>query len=417
MKKTAKRILWAVMILILLIGSYFYYSKPIEVICLEIVPKTVTKNIHEKGKVVTADEVTLFSPLSAEINKIHIKENQSVKKGDILISYNTQEMLYQLEQLKAQLESIKGQEAQSYQSPSSAQIAQQNLMIEQAKLQKEASEEEFKKAQSLYEDEAISKTAYEEAKRAAETAANLLLQQEQALQILKDQYKAPQGTAQYFKGQKEVIRAQIDLLEYQMSKAEMTAPMDGIISELNVKEKMITAPGTPLLTMIDPKKLEVEVYLLTEDILDIKENMPVEMYLETNKEDVMIKGIVKEIAPYAQQSISALGLEEERIKVSIEINNSPIPLKPGYALQVNFTTFKEDNCISVPKTALFTYQDQDALWIIKNGRAQIQIVEKGLETEQEIIIKNGLNPGDTIIIDPQTKGLKENKKVYPVITG
>lgn len=59
MKKTAKRILWAVMILILLIGSYFYYSKPIEVICLEIVPKTVTKNIHEKGKVVTADEVTL----------------------------------------------------------------------------------------------------------------------------------------------------------------------------------------------------------------------------------------------------------------------------------------------------------------------------------------------------------------------
>ena len=326
-------------------------------------------------------------------------------------------MLYQLEQLKAQLESIKGQEAQSYQSPSSAQIAQQNLMIEQAKLQKEASEEEFKKAQSLYEDGAISKTAYEEAKRAAETAANLLLQQEQALQILKDQYKAPQGTAQYFKGQKEVIRAQIDLLEYQMSKAEMTAPMDGIISELNVKEKMITAPGTPLLTMIDPKKLEVEVYLLTEDILDIKENMPVEMYLETNKEDVMIKGIVKEIAPYAQQSISALGLEEERIKVSIEINNSPIPLKPGYALQVNFTTFKEDNCISVPKTALFTYQDQDALWIIKNGRAQIQIVEKGLETEQEIIIKNGLNPGDTIIIDPQTKGLKENKKVYPVITG
>ena len=50
MKKTAKRILWAVMILILLIGSYFYYSKPIEVICLEIVPKTVTKIFMKKEK-------------------------------------------------------------------------------------------------------------------------------------------------------------------------------------------------------------------------------------------------------------------------------------------------------------------------------------------------------------------------------
>ena len=70
----------------------------------------------------------------------------------------------------------------------------------------------------------------------------------------------------------------------------------------------------------------------------------------------------------------------------------------------------EENCISVPKTSLFTYKGKDALWIVKNGRAFIQEVEKGLETDQEVIIKKGLNPGDTIIIDPQTKGLKENKK-------
>ena len=97
-------------------------------------------------------------------------------------------------------------------------------MIEQAKLQKQAADEELRKAQLLYEEKAISKNSYEEAKRAAETANNLLLQQKQALEVLKDQYKAPQGTAQYFKGQKEVISSQIDLLEYQLSKSEILHP-------------------------------------------------------------------------------------------------------------------------------------------------------------------------------------------------
>ena len=415
MKKTVKWILWTIIIFILLLYTLYSLTKAIDVVSMEIMPKTVSKSFNEKGKVIATDEKTIFSPLAAEISEVKIKENQAVKKGDTLVIYNTKEMHYQLEQLKAQLESIRGQEQQSYQGPSASQIKQQELMIEQAKLQKQAADEELRKAQLLYEEKAISKNSYEEAKRAAETANNLLLQQKQALEVLKDQYKAPQGTAQYFKGQKEVISSQIDLLEYQLSKSEILAPMDGIIIQLDAKEKMITSPGIPLVTIIDPNKLEVEVLILTDDILDIKESMPVEMTLENSNEELITKGKVKEIAAYAQENISALGLEEQRIKVTITPESSKIPLKPGYALEVIFTTYKEENCISVPKTSLFTYKGKDALWIVKNGRAFIQEVEKGLETDQEVIIKKGLNPGDTIIIDPQTKGLKENKKVYSVV--
>lgn len=414
MKKKVKWIILVFLALILIIYGIYYSTKPLEVSSIEIVPKTVSKSFTEEGKIIVTDEKTLFSPLSGEIDKINVKENQTVKKGDLILTYNTQEMQYNLNQLNAQLQSVKGQELQTYKSPYPSQIEQQKLMIEQARLQKQTAENELKKIKVLYEQGAISKSSYEEAKRTVTTAQNLLSQQEQALQILKDQYNVPQGTAQYFEGQKQVIQAQIELIQYQMSKAQLVSPIDGIVTTLNAKENMVTAPGTPLITIMNPNKLETEVFVLTEDILSIKENMPVEMALESNDKSIIIKGKIKEIAPSAQETISALGLAEQRIRVNVIPEKSAIPLKPGYALDVKFTTFKEDNCISVPKTSLFPYENKDAVWIIHNGSAQIVQVETGLETDQEIVVTKGLKKGDIIIVNPQTEGLKENKKVYSV---
>ena len=148
------------------------------------------------------------------------------------------------------------------------------------------------------------------------------------------------------------------MLEYQLRNQKFLHPY-GIIIQLDAKEND-NKPRYSSVTIIDPNKLEVEVLILTDDILDIKESMPVEMTLENSNEELITKGKVKEIAAYAQENISALGLEEQRIKVTITPESSKIPLKPGYALE-DITTYKEENCISVPKTSLFTYKGKDAL--------------------------------------------------------
>jgi HlyD family secretion protein len=80
-------------------------------------------------------------------------------------------------------------------------------------------------------------------------------------------------------------------------------------------------------------------------------------------------------------------------------------------LDIQFTTQTKEDCFIVPKTALFPYQEGDALWVVRNNKAEVQKVTKSLENDREVVITKGLNIGDQVILNPQLEGLKEGIKI------
>ena len=64
----------------------------------------------------------------------------------------------------------------------------------------------------------------------------------------------------------------------------------------------------------------------------------------------------------------------------------------------------------MPKTAVFPYNDGDALWVVRRGKLQIQPIKKGFENDTEIAVTEGLKEGDLVVLDPQAEGLKEGKR-------
>ncbi len=75
------------------------------------------------------------------------------------------------------------------------------------------------------------------------------------------------------------------------------------------------------------------------------------------------------------------------------------------------TTHRQEDKLVVPKTVVFPYEKGDAVWVVREGKAAIQTVTKGLETGTDVVIEEGLQPGDRVIINPKLEGLKEGKKV------
>lgn len=138
-----------------------------------------------------------------------------------------------------------------------------------------------------------------------------------------------------------------------------------------------------------------------------------------NIRDNILKGTVQSIAPTAVETISPLGLAEQRVKVLVLIEPTADSfakeqienLFPGYKLDVEFTLDKRENELVVPKTALFPYGEKEALWVVRNGKAEVQPVEKGFENEKEAAITKGLQQGDMVILNPRLEGLKEGKKI------
>lgn len=396
------------------IAGFILYetNKGLEADLLEVKPSSIAKTFEEEGKVIAKVERTIYSMYGGEIVKIPVEEGQKVKKGDLLAVIDSKEFGFQLEQLKAQLKSIQGEEYSTYQEPYESKIKSQQLLVEQAERDLETAEINFERIEKLYSEGAVSKSEYEDAQNLVKKAKNNLQQQKEALSLLYETYKPTSGTKQYYTGRKEALKAQIELLEYKINKCNIVSPIDGIVSNLSVEKGEFVNPNSPIMTVFQKGSYEVEVYVLTEDVNSIYPGMKVKLIQDRKNEDIVFEGSVKKIAPFAVEKTSALGLEEQRVKVTVEPKiPKTLELYPGYKLDVEFTTEKRENKLVVPKTVLFPYGDGYALWVVRNGKAEIQPVKRGFENDRDVVIVEGLEKGDFVILNPQLKGLKEGKKI------
>ncbi|MCF8012441.1 MAG: efflux RND transporter periplasmic adaptor subunit [Clostridiales bacterium] len=409
MKKKWKIILGSAAAVIILGIIIFEITRPLKTDLLEVKPCTITKTFEEGGKVIPDVEKPIYPDYSGKIINLPVEEGETVKKGDLLAVIDSSEIKLQLKQLRAELNSIKGEEAQSFEEPYELKLKKQKLQLEKSEEELQSAQNNFNRLKQLYKADAISKSKYEDTEKILNIARKNWQQQKIALSLLQEK-RGP--NKQYYKGRKDAIRAQIDLLNYKVKNNSLTAPLDGIISELNIKESQVVTPGAPVMNIFQKNSYLVQVYILTEDAANIKTGKEVELIKEINDKDIKFKGTVVKVAPTAVKKMSVLGLEEHRVKVKIKPHlPETIDLKPGYELDVKFTTGKKENQLVVPKTAIFPYKDGDALWVVRNGKAEVQPVQKGFENEQKVAVTKGVKKGDSVILNPQVEGIEKGKKI------
>ncbi len=416
MKKKWKIIFGIVLVFIIAGVIIFQSAKGLEISVKKVKPQTIAKTFEEEGKMVSEIERPIYSLYAGKVIDVLVEEGQEVKKGDLLLVIDSNNLKFQLEQLKAQLKSVQGEEKKVFQEPYESEVKSHELRVEQAKRDYSKAKNDFERIEKLYKEDAVTKSEFEDYKNLYESALNNLTQQEEQLYLIKQSYSKTGGTKQYFEGMKDSLKAQIALLEYQIGEYMINSPVTGTIADLTVKECEVVNSSIPLMTIFKEDSYEVESFVLTEDVGSIKKEMGVSLVQDRKDKDIVFKGTVKKIAPSAVEKISSLGLEEQRVKVTI---NPEIPenidLYPGFELDVLFTTEKKENKLVVPKTALFPYESGNAVWIIENGNAKVKSVQKGFENDQDVVIEKGLKNGDLVLLNPQLEGLKEGKKISKYI--
>ncbi len=412
MKKKWKIIL-GVLVAIIIIGFMVYEStKGLEANVLEVQPNTIASTFKEEGRVVSEIEQPIYALYSGEVVELVVEEGQEVKAGELLAVINAKELEFQLQQLYAQLKSVQGERTGSFYEPYESQVKSQELLVEQAERDLAAYKINFDRIEQLYEAGAVTKKDFEDAKNMIETTQNHLELQKQALSLLHESTGPGSGTGQFYAGRIEAIQAQVSLLEYQKSQTRIVSSVDGIVSNLSIKKGEIASPALPLMNVFQKDSYVVEAYVLTADIRSISTGMTVDLVLDGKGQDIIYQGTVMKIAPSAVERMSALGLEEQRVKVTVELNeSSDIEIFPGYRLDVEFTIDKRENVLTVPRTALFPYEAGDAVWVVRDGRAEVQPVETGFDNNRDVVVLEGLIEGDIIILNPQLDGLKQGKKI------
>jgi HlyD family secretion protein len=386
---------------------------PVKVITLH--PKDFAKGFTEEGEVMAAKEWTIFNPVEGKIESLKVQNGDSVIKGEVLYEIDSSDLNYQLEGLKAQLQSLEGQRLQNYKSPNDAQVAQQQIMIQQAEKDTQTEELNLTRMKTLYDAGSISLLQYEEAQTTFEKAKTAFEQQKLGLQLIYEQQKAPQGTELYYSNQKKALQAQIDQLADKISKAKVVALQDGIIKDITLKEGNVIPQGQQMMSVFTNEGYKLESFVLASDALDIKVGSPVQVIQATSTVHKSFEGTVSAVDISAVERISPLGLKENRVKITILLAEPTPNVVLGSNVDVKYTTVQVPAQLMIPKTALFPYQEGDAVWMIREGKAKIQPVKKGLENDSQVIIEEGLMDGDFILQDPNLKELKEGKSLKEML--
>jgi HlyD family secretion protein len=192
----------------------------------------------------------------------------------------------------------------------------------------------------------------------------------------------------------------------------LRAPVAGPILEKYVESRRVLPPGTPLLKMGDLSSVEIESDILSEEVVRVHSGQRVEISGKAVGRETSFEGKVKRIYPSAFMKISALGIEQQRVKTIIAFDNSTLGLRPGTRLDVRIITAEKQNAVSVPERSIFRREGKWYVFTVQGGRARLAPVSLGLKNDEWAEITDGLTAGDVIILEPKND-LEDGVRIKP----
>lgn len=184
---------------------------------------------------------------------------------------------------------------------------------------------------------------------------------------------------------------------------QLRAPMNGSILKIIQESEGVVQAGAPLIEIGDPRDLEIVADLLSTDAVRIKRGAPVRI---DGWGGSPIRGQVTRVDPAGFVKVSALGIEEQRVRTIIDFADPPEAwpsLGHDYRVIVHVTIWNAEDVLTVPVAALFRKGEDWAVFAVKDGRAVTTIVKLGQRNDRTAEILSGLAAGDRVVLHPSDR--------------
>ena len=181
------------------------------------------------------------------------------------------------------------------------------------------------------------------------------------------------------------------------------APVTGQVLQRYQESEAVVAAGTPLIDVGDPKDLEIVAELLSTDAVQVHEGAAVHI---DGWGGAPLRGRVRRVEPAGFLKVSALGIEEQRVRTIVDFTEPPSRwsnLGHDYRVIVHIVTWKGSSVLTVPIGALFRINDKWAVFRNVSGRAEITEITVGHQNNQVAEILSGLSPGDQVVLHPSDR--------------
>jgi len=388
MKVSLSRVLfWGVPAAAILAGLvYAFWPRPVFVDMTRVARGPMMVTVDEEGETRVRDVFVLSAPVDGRVLRIDSEVGDRVNANDSVVA--------RIEPIDPTFLDVRT-EAQARAAVRAAEAARAMAAadVERAAADLAFATAELERAERLRKAGTIAQRALDEARRVYQTQ------------------KAARDTAKAAEKMRksELDRAKAQLLSPHDPKlreatcdcVDVRAPVDGRILRIFQKSEGVVRAGAPLVEIGDPAKLEIVADLLSADAVKVEPGQRV--LIEEWGGAGALEGRVRLVEPYGFTKISALGIEEQRVNVLIDIVE-PLAkwqrLGHGYRVEIRVVLWSAKDVLKAPLTALFRERGDWSVFVESGGRAQLRAVRIGRQNGLEAEIAEGLNAGERIVLHP-----------------
>jgi len=389
LKKWLKRAI-GVLVVALVIAATIYalLPQPVGVDIVVIDRGTVEVAVNEEGVARIRDIFRVSTPVAGSVQRLPIKEGDVVRRNVSTVALIRPSAPPFLDaRTRRELEAT-------------VDAARAAVDLAESQLNSSASNRDFaranhERATKLMSSGTISQRAFDEAVTAWSTAEAEHRQAEDNL-VLR---------------QKELAAAEARLIEPDGDVGAhgdsccvvVTAPISGVVLDLLSESEQVLPAGAPLAEIGDPKNMEIVAHLLSSDAVKVEQGSRARLD-DWGGESLSAR--VSRINPAAYTKVSALGIEEQRVDVLLDLIDSEKAwsrLGHEFRVMVHIPIWTDENAVRVPIGALFRRGNEWAVYRVVEGRAEQTPVVIDHRNNRWAEVIHGLVPGDQVILHPSDR--------------
>ena len=385
-----KRVIGALVAGLVVAGAvWFAWPQPIAVDIATVVKGPMEVTVDDEGKTRVRHVYTVSAPLAGKVLRT------SRQAGDQVIADETVVAVMQPtapgfhdvrthEELQAALAAAEA----------AVRFAEADMRRIEAALA--FSRSEFKRAELLVRTDAISLKALDKAKFDVETNEAALASAKAQIEVRRHERASMAAKLNHPSGGS-------DLQSDPACCIQIRAPVTGRVLKLIQESETVVQAGAQLIDIGDPVDLEVVADLLSTDAVRIKQGAMVQI---DGWGGSAIQGRVTRVDPAGFLKVSALGIEEQRVRVTMDFVDSPESwsrLGHDYRVIVHVTVWNSNNVLTIPVGALFRKGEDWAVFTVKDGRARVTSVKIRNRNNRIAEVSSGLSEGDRVVLHPSDR--------------
>ena len=392
-----KKLAWTLVVAAIIAGAIFMaWPKPIAVDLATVATGPMEVTVDDEGKTRVRHVYTVSAPIAGRVLRIspprHVGDAVTLDDTVVAVMQPTVPSFHDArthEELRAALDA-----AEAAVKLAEAEVRRIEAALSFAKT-------DLQRAVALARTDNITQKALDKAKLDVETSDAALASAKAQLEVRKSERASV--AARLAEPTNEKAHAEACCIQ-------LKAPATGRILKITQESEAVVPAGAPLVDIGDPADLEIVADLLSTDAVRIPDGAVVRVDGWGGKP---LAARVVRIDPAGFLKVSALGIEEQRVRVTIDFSDAPETwsrLGHEFRVIVHVTVWTSTDALTVPLAALFRQGDDWAVFAVKDSRAQTAIVKIGQRNNRVAQVLSGLMQGDRVVMHPSDR-IREGVRV------